>query len=55
MTELATRAPEKIIPFSLNNKLFVIADRYWRIDICPNLKCKLEIPKIIFSSLSIFI
>ena len=40
---------------SLNSKLLVIADRYWRIDLCPNLKCKLEIPKIIFSSFSILI
>ena len=43
------------IPISLVKKLLFIADEYWIIDICPNLKCKFAKPNIIFSSLSILI
>ena len=40
------------IPLSLNIKLLNIAYKYCKDEICPNLKCKLTEPNIIFSSLS---
>ena len=42
-------ATGNMIPFSPNIKLFDIADKYWTIEICPNRKCRFDIPIIIFS------
>ena len=36
-------------------KLFEIADKYWIIDMWPNLKCRFAMPTIIFSLFKIFI
>ena len=53
--ELAINAPAKTIPLILKIRLFVNADKYCKIDIWPNLKCRFEAPIMIFSSLSRFI
>ena len=43
-----------IIPLSERKEFLKIADKYWIIDMCPNLKCKFDSPIIILFSFKIF-
>jgi hypothetical protein len=43
------------IPFSVNIKLLNIAERYCKIDICPNLNCRFAEPIIKLYSFNILI